>query len=277
MYCSHCGNEINVKTDLCPICGKNVLVSESDLKKKVLVIQRKEHDMAEKYAILVMVDNGTEYVLNLGEHVQIPLEMGTHALYIKMNLKRVKYDFCFPEQSHFTVSFEKNGLSIDGQGKVEKNHRDCVQCKVPNPEVEQSLKSEKEKKHSSEKEKIDLELNKEQQRVEVICPHCGSNQVSRIALPQPMLFFVYFLLFGAVALIIREMKWLFAIISLGSLMISVLLAVVKKKKEKEDFWTVFCETCNKEFKIDIPDGSTIITNLKVKRASKSNSGTFPWE
>jgi hypothetical protein len=117
----------------------------------------------------------------------------------------------------------------------------------------------------------------EKQRVEVICPHCGSNQVSLTPPLQPMLFVLYFLVFGFLALFINKLNWVFAILSIGSLIIAILFFLVERVSKTQNYWTVHCETCNKNFNIDIPNGDTIITNLKVKDNNKSNSGTLPWE
>lgn len=117
------------------------------------------------------------------------------------------------------------------------------------------------------------------ERVEIICPYCGSNRVQRATLPSMAQFVVWAILFGIASLIFdaKVARWSFGIIAIGAFIMAIILWVAKKGEKNVKQWTIHCETCNKNFNIDIPDGRNTITNLKSDNSQNSSSDTFPWE
>lgn len=93
------------------------------------------------------------------------------------------------------------------------------------------------------------------------------------------LFVVWAIFFGIASLIFdaKIARWSFGIIAVGAFIMAIILWFAKKGEKNINQWTIHCETCNKNFNIDIPDGQNIITNLKSDNNSNDNSGTFPWE
>jgi hypothetical protein len=55
-----------------------------------------------------------------------------------------------------------------------------------------------------------------------------------------------------VALFINAMKWVFAIISIGALLLAVLFTISNNENDKKNVTTWHCKTCNKNF--DVPKG-----------------------
>ena len=217
-----------------------------------LTIKRKETDLLSSQGSMkkmnVIVDGNKKYKLGHGEQIEVPLEYGQHTIQSELLWSKKKITISIPEDMYLENSFENEGVRICDPNKQED---------FPINSGEKEIKI-----HSGqEKQKVKSE-NQGKERIEIICPFCGSNQVTKTTLPNPALFFVYFLLFGGVAFFVNGMKWLFALISIGSLIFSLIFLLARQGEKKQNFWTIHCDTCNKNFNIDIPDGSVVITNLK---------------
>ena len=101
------------------------------------------------------------------------------------------------------------------------------------------------------------------------CPHCGSTDIVKRTNPTGLLLAaVVSVIVGIIFFIIRSQPgstgW-WTLLAIGFILFggfNFLLAFAGFKNWNNTKWNMRCNTCNKEFSIDPPDGSKVITNIK---------------
>ncbi len=100
------------------------------------------------------------------------------------------------------------------------------------------------------------------------CPFCGSTDITKKDKPSTFKG-IYYIGAGILCLLIRIASkgstiWM-TLLGMAFLIFGVILYLKAKHDISlldESKWTLKCNTCKKDFSIDPPDGSQIITNIK---------------
>ncbi len=84
MFCSKCGNEIPSQSKFCSKCGQSVVptpnetVVSNNTVGYTLTINRAKQWFAINPAVKIVVDGNTEYKIDNGATLNIPIAAGTH-------------------------------------------------------------------------------------------------------------------------------------------------------------------------------------------------------
>ena len=93
MFCSKCGNEIVAQAKFCSKCGQPVNASNSGTPVQnnsgsfTLTINRAKQWFAINPAVKVVVDANTEYKIDNGATLNIPVSAGTHNIAFSCSMR----------------------------------------------------------------------------------------------------------------------------------------------------------------------------------------------
>lgn len=93
MFCSKCGNEIPSQSKFCSKCGQSVVptpnetVVSNNTVGYTLTINRAKQWFAINPAVKIVVDGNTEYKIDNGATLNIPIAAGTHNIAFSCSMR----------------------------------------------------------------------------------------------------------------------------------------------------------------------------------------------
>ena len=87
MFCTKCGNQINGQVKFCPKCGQAVGTGNGGSQSFILTINRANQWFAINPAVKVVIDGSTEYKIDNGATLNIPVSAGTHNIAFSCSMR----------------------------------------------------------------------------------------------------------------------------------------------------------------------------------------------
>ena len=87
MFCTKCGNQINEQVKFCPKCGQAVDTGSGGSHNFTLTINRANQWFAINPAVKIVIDNSTEYKIDNGATLNIPVSAGPHNIAFSCSMR----------------------------------------------------------------------------------------------------------------------------------------------------------------------------------------------
>ena len=261
------------------------------------IIERKSQDSAMKYKMVVRINGGEKIELLPGEQKEIDLTDGSYEVVASLNLQKKALKIEMPKENKVVISYT-NSVQIESPNRAEEYDLGATSAPIVEKMIEEPIVTSSE---AISEASVDvgnkmycsqcggqIEANSKfckhcgasvgestvsygdgLSRIEIICPHCKSNQVTKTKELQTAYYGLCFIGFGVLSIIFSSAfaHWFFGLLSLGSLVLTVIAFIANSKLKSRNVWILVCDTCGKNFEYPIPpaDSKEIITNIKIQK------------